>query len=138
VRVARRRTARRHRVRLSTVVFAVALGIAAFGLLHWSHSNDEASKRVSIVDITAQYLKFTPDHFSVPAGRVELRLHDAPPGGTHTVYIDGVRGLPIEVSNAGEVQSRTVTLRPGTYTLYCTIPGHRVAGERATLVVTKN
>ncbi len=28
------------------------------------------------------------------------------------------------------------TLQPGTYTFYCTIPGHEAAGMRGTLTVT--
>jgi plastocyanin len=138
-RVARRRATRRHRIELSTVVFVVALGIAAFGLFHSSHGNDAASKRLSVIDITAeQTLRFMPDHFTVPAGRVEFRLHDAPPGGTHTLQIDGKPNMAFQVTNPGEVESRTVKLRPGTYTLYCQIPGHRAAGMQATLVVTRN
>ena len=30
----------------------------------------------------------------------------------------------------------TVTLKPGTYNLYCTIPGHRAMGMLHRLVVT--
>ena len=33
-------------------------------------------------------------------------------------------------------QSETVTLGPGTYKLYCTLPGHDAAGMHATLTVT--
>ena len=38
------------------------------------------------------------------------------------------------VSNGG-VSSVSVNLRPGTYTFYCTLPGHRQAGMQGTLTV---
>jgi uncharacterized cupredoxin-like copper-binding protein len=31
----------------------------------------------------------------------------------------------------------TLTLKPGTYTFYCTVPGHAAAGMKGKLVVTK-
>ena len=38
------------------------------------------------------------------------------------------------VSNGG-VSTVSVNLRPGTYTFYCTLPGHRQAGMQGTLTV---
>ena len=35
----------------------------------------------------------------------------------------------------GQSAKLTVTLAAGTYTLYCTVPGHRAAGMVAKLVV---
>jgi plastocyanin len=31
----------------------------------------------------------------------------------------------------------TLTLKPGTYTFYCTVPGHAAAGMKGKLIVTK-
>jgi plastocyanin len=92
------------------------------------------------IDVTAQQtLTLQPDRLHVRAGVVRIRYHDAAPGGTHTLFIDGIVGMPgLEVSRSGEVKSIDVELTPGTYTLYCTIPGHRAAGMQATLVVTKH
>jgi plastocyanin len=35
----------------------------------------------------------------------------------------------------GRAAELSVTLRPGRYVLWCTLPGHRAAGMQATLVV---
>jgi uncharacterized cupredoxin-like copper-binding protein len=36
---------------------------------------------------------------------------------------------------AGQTTEVTVNLPPGTYTYYCTVPGHRDAGMLSTLTV---
>ena len=37
---------------------------------------------------------------------------------------------------AGGMKVLTVTLSPGTYVFYCSVPGHRAAGMQGTLTVT--
>ena len=37
---------------------------------------------------------------------------------------------------AGGSKSVTLTLKPGKYTFYCTVPGHRQAGMEGTLTVS--
>jgi plastocyanin len=53
----------------------------------------------------------------------------------HTLVIDGVNGVKLDVASKGDVDTGTVTLEPGTYTMYCDIPGHRQAGMEAPLTV---
>jgi len=53
----------------------------------------------------------------------------------HTLDIDGKDGFEIDVTSHNETKSATINLPTGTYTLYCSVAGHRDAGMKATLTV---
>lgn len=57
--------------------------------------------------------------------------------GTHTLVFDNgkVPGFQLEV-NAGQTSSKKIDLKPGTYTFYCDIIGHREQGMEGTLTIT--
>ena len=56
--------------------------------------------------------------------------------GLHTLVFGGkVPGVKLEASSGGSAELK-VTLKPGKYTFYCDIPGHREAGMEGTLTVT--
>jgi hypothetical protein len=89
----------------------------------------------SSVEIVAlPTLRYDAERYSVPAGIVEIVLRSA--GGTHTLAIDDPRFEGFRLQSIGDPVSGTVELTPGVYTIGDMIPGHREAGEEATLVVT--
>ena len=53
----------------------------------------------------------------------------------HTLLIEGVDGFKLDVAGRGDVDEGSVTLAPGTYTMYCDVAGHRQAGMHGTLEV---
>jgi len=54
----------------------------------------------------------------------------------HTLLIDGHPEFQkLQVNHKGESQIGDTQLAPGTYEIYCDIPGHRQAGMQANLVV---
>jgi plastocyanin len=85
------------------------------------------------IRIQAGNFFFKPGSVDAPAGvdRVELVGR----GGDHTLVIDGVKDFKLSVGD-GDTDSAKVRFRPGTYTFYCDIPGHRDAGMEGTITVT--
>ena len=56
---------------------------------------------------------------------------------THTLLIDGHPEFnKLQVTSKGQSEIGTAQLQPGTYQIYCDIPGHRAAGMQANLVVS--
>jgi plastocyanin len=88
------------------------------------------------VDVHAnQDISFDSTSWSVTEGEVELDYHDD--GNlTHTLTIEGMEDdILLRVSHKGDVDMGTIALKPGKYTLYCTIKGHRAQGMEGILTV---
>jgi plastocyanin/mono/diheme cytochrome c family protein len=86
-------------------------------------------------DPTGQ-LAYVTKKATAPAGPLEIDSKNAS-STPHDIAIEG-NGLKQEdgktVSN-GAVSTIKVNLKPGTYTYFCTLPGHRAAGMQGTLTV---
>jgi plastocyanin len=81
-------------------------------------------------------LAFTTTSASAKAGKVTVDFNN-PQALTHDVQIEDSSGEEIggtELIASGE-DSTTVDLKPGTYTFFCSVPGHREAGMEGTLTV---
>jgi len=81
-------------------------------------------------------LAFTTTEASTKAGKVTVDFKN-PQSLTHDVAIEDSSGKTIaqtEEIGQGET-SATANLKPGTYTFFCTVPGHREAGMEGTLTV---
>ncbi len=81
-------------------------------------------------------LAYTTTEASAKAGKVTIDFKN-PQSLTHDVAIEDSSGKEVgktELVGEGET-STTVDLKPGTYTYYCTVPGHREAGMEGTLTV---
>src|SRR6476646_916571 len=91
------------------------------------------------VDIEADpggQLAFTSDEASATAGKVTVNFTTSSPV-PHDVRIESSGGEEVGgtevISESSE--SATVELKPGEYTYFCSIPGHRQAGMEGTLTV---
>jgi plastocyanin len=81
-------------------------------------------------------LAFTKTEITAPAGDDTISF-DNPSSTDHNVQIEDANGNDIagtDTISAGKT-STTADLKPGTYTFYCSIPGHREAGMEGTLTV---
>jgi plastocyanin len=69
----------------------------------------------------------------VPAGIIQINYIDQ--GGTHTLVFQEPQFSGFQLAVPQGPKTGKVDLKPGSYTIYCTIPGHRQGGMQATVNV---
>ncbi|HKN92086.1 MAG TPA: plastocyanin/azurin family copper-binding protein, partial [Acidimicrobiia bacterium] len=84
--------------------------------------------------ITAADLSFTPKDASLAAGPVAVTYQNT--GAlTHTLVLEGDASFKKIIADAGKTLTGTWTAKPGTYSFYCDVPGHRQAGMETKVTV---
>ena len=88
------------------------------------------------IEAAASGLEFASKEAESKAGKVKVEFTN-PQATPHDVAIEDSSGKTIgEAELVAEGSSSTeVELKPGTYTYFCTVPGHREAGMEGTLTV---
>ena len=83
-------------------------------------------------------LKFTKDSLSAKAGKVTIHFANMSSLPHNMTIQQGTNGKTIGATPtfSGSTKTLTVNLKPGTYTFYCSVPGHRQAGMHGTLTVS--
>ena len=81
-------------------------------------------------------LRFDKSEYTAKSGPIKIGyVNDG--SLTHTLLIqDHPEFSKLEVTSKGQSQIGNAQLTPGTYQIYCDIPGHREAGMQANLVVS--
>jgi len=81
-------------------------------------------------------LAYTTTEATTEAGDVTVDF-DNPQGVTHDVAFEDEGGETVGQTDliTSETTSTKVNFKPGTYTFYCSVPGHREAGMEGTLTV---
>jgi len=86
------------------------------------------------IDLQAQNFSFTPKNPTANAGIATIKL--TAKSGIHDFVFDGAYpGFILEADGGGGSQSKKIDLKPGKYTFYCSITGHRAQGMEGTLTV---
>lgn len=82
-------------------------------------------------------LAYDTKSLSAKAGNVTIDFNN-PASISHDVAVEDSSGKELGVSDLVAKNSATLdlsNLKPGTYTYFCTVPGHRQAGMEGTLTV---
>ena len=118
----------------------IALLAAVFALTACGGGGDDGSSGDSTgaadgtVSVEASDLAFDPQQLSAAAGEIEVEL-DNVGAVEHDFVIEEAGDTEVVVAGPGETATGTIELEPGTYTFYCSVPGHREAGMEGTLEV---
>jgi len=131
---------------LTLVTVGLLLLVGAAGLTCFGPSQPESSaaaegppkvvgEPVATIDVEAlPGTKFQSTHFETTAGVNEIRYSGAP---GHTLAFTDTDLAGFELRTGGKTADvGKVELEPGTYTIYCTISGHRAQGMQATITVS--
>jgi plastocyanin len=99
-------------------------------------SSAPASGSLSLAANPEGQLKFSTSTLTAKAGKVSIAFTNMSPL-EHNVTIESSSHAVVGATPTfkGESKTLSVTLKPGTYKFYCSVPGHRMAGMEGTLVV---
>ena len=105
----------------------LAAGIAA-GCSSSSATPDTVPAGTNLEVHAVSGLRFDKTAYEVAAGEsLVAYVNDDTIRHTLVVVKDGttVSGFELQINKKGDVDSGSVTLEPGTYELFCTVPGHQ-------------
>lgn len=114
---------------------AAQSAIAAGGSGEAAGAGGATSGALEISAAADNTLAFDVDVLTAEAGSVTITMTN-PSALPHNVAIKGddvdVKG---EIVGTGGTSTATADLQPGTFTFYCSVPGHEAGGMRGTLTV---
>ncbi|MCW2957433.1 MAG: hypothetical protein JWP18_236 [Solirubrobacterales bacterium] len=100
-------------------------------------STTAASGTIRLQADASGALAFDHKTLTTKAGKVTLEmLNPSASGLPHAIAVDG-NGVDQDgkTVDPGGTSTVAVTLKPGTYTFYCPVPGHEAGGMKGTLTV---
>ncbi len=117
-----------HRLRAATAVALLALTITACG-----SSSGVVATQIHVLDF-----KLDPATVSASGGAVSLAVTNDGPT-IHNVTIRDAAGHVIGATKdlrEGQSETLSTKIAPGSYVLFCSLPGHESLGVKGTLTVT--
>jgi plastocyanin len=81
-------------------------------------------------------LSFNTKALSAKAGTVTITFRNTAQIEHNVAVAQGTTVLGSTPTFTGGNRTLTLTLKPGAYTFYCTVPGHRQAGMEGSLTVS--
>ena len=96
------------------------------------------SSNLSIATNPSGQLSYDKKTLSAKAGKVTITMTNSSPVGHNITIQQGTSGsvLGSTPTFQGGSKSVSLNLKPGTYTFFCSVPGHRAGGMVGTLTVS--
>ena len=96
-----------------------------------------ASSSISVAADPSGALKFSKSTLTAKAGTVTISFTNSSPLAHNLTVQQGTSGAVVGATPTfmGGTKTVRLTLKAGTYTYYCSVPGHRAGGMVGTLTV---
>jgi uncharacterized cupredoxin-like copper-binding protein len=124
--------------RTSLITASLALAALTLGACNGDNGDAPAEATTNIEVLGTDSLDFEPTSFTVPAGQEVTVELTSEAGVEHDFVVEDVDGADLDVVHAdpGETATGTFTIDDaGSYTFFCSVPGHREAGMEGSLEV---
>lgn len=118
------------------VAFIIAAGFITFGPSEGheggggGYQQPKGPAASTIKPVAGPGYTFGAKSFTAKAGIIEIDYVNK--GVAHTLFFTDPKLTGFSLKNGGKGK---VDLKPGTYTIYCNLPGHRAGGMEATVTV---
>jgi plastocyanin len=99
-------------------------------------SSPAAATKLALSADPAGQLAYNTKALSAKAGTVSIVMTNMSPLEHNVTVAAGSKVLGATPTFTGGARTLTLKLKPGTYTFYCSVPGHRQAGMEGKLTVT--
>jgi plastocyanin len=99
-------------------------------------SSPAASTSLTLAANPEGQLSYNTKQLSAKAGKVTITMTNMAPEEHNVTVAQGSTVLGATPTFQGGSKTLTLNLKPGTYTFYCSVPGHRQGGMEGTLTVS--
>ena len=101
-----------------------------------SPASGKAGTTLSLAANPSGLLAYNTKQLSAKAGTVTITMANMSPLEHNVPIAEGSKVLGATPTFVGGSRTLTLKLKPGKYTFYCSVPGHRQAGMEGTLSVS--
>jgi plastocyanin len=101
-----------------------------------SSSPAPASTLLALAANPAGQLSYNTKNLAAHAGQVTIVMANMSPEEHNVTVAEGSKVLGATPTFVGGSKRLTLTLKPGKYTFYCSVPGHRQGGMEGTLTIS--
>ena len=119
--------------RTTTFLLLVVFALTACGS-GGGGSSEPVAAGDGTVQVEARDLAFSPTQVSATAGEIEVELENVG-AAQHDFVIEEAGDQLVVQAAPGDTATGTIELEAGSYTFYCSVPGHRAAGMEGSLEV---
>lgn len=99
-------------------------------------TTSEGGHKLTLAANASGQLAYNTKALAATAGKVTITMTNMSPLEHNMTIAEGTKVIGATPTFVGGTRSVTVTLKPGKYVFYCSVPGHRQAGMEGTLTVS--